>query len=124
MDFVDAISEGLKLADKWHDGPITYLGVQVAGFPNMLTLAGPQGASVSSNFPPCIEFAVDWATDLVHHLREQGVKRIEADAEAESARTVHPRKLAHARIRRPARCARSRRSYALVTILEHLTALL
>ena len=76
--------DGLKLADKWHDGPVTYLGVQVAGFPNMLTLAGPQGASVSSNFPPCIEFAVDWAADLISHLRKHGIGRIEADADAEA----------------------------------------
>jgi cation diffusion facilitator CzcD-associated flavoprotein CzcO len=78
---------GQKLADKWQDGPITYLGLQVAGFPNLLTLAGPQGASVSSNFPPSIEFGVEWATALIKHLREHGVQRVEASAAAEEAWT-------------------------------------
>ena len=75
---------GQKLADKWRDGPITYLGVSVAGFPNMFTLAGPQGASVSSNFPPNIEFAVNWATALIEYLGEHGYSRVETTREAES----------------------------------------
>jgi len=75
---------GQKLADKWRDGPVTYLGVSVAGFPNLFTLAGPQGASVSSNFPPNIEFAVNWATALIESLRERGCQRIETTEEAEA----------------------------------------
>lgn len=78
---------GQKLADKWHDGPITYLGLQVAGFPNMFTLAGPQGASVASNFPPSIEAGVEWATALIEYLREHNYPRIEASPEAEKAWT-------------------------------------
>jgi len=77
-------SGGQKLADKWRDGPVTYLGLATAGFPNLLTLAGPQGASVSSNFPPNIEVGVNWATDLIRYLREHGLTRIEATREAES----------------------------------------
>ena len=42
---------GQKLRDKWADGPITYLGMQVHGFPNMITLAGPQSGSASTNYP-------------------------------------------------------------------------
>jgi len=76
--------DGIKLADKWKDGPITCFGVQVAGFPNMFMLAGPQGASVASNFPPAIEAAVDWAADFMEQLYKEGVDRVEADADAES----------------------------------------
>lgn len=72
-----------RLSDKWHQGPVTYLGLMSAGFPNMLTLAGPQGASVSSNFPRAIEQAVDWATEFIQYFRAQGYRRFEADAEAE-----------------------------------------
>jgi len=74
---------GERLTDKWRDGPITYLGLQVSGFPNLLTLAGPQGASVSSNIPPAIEFAVDWATDLMTFMKEHGYERVEAEKDAE-----------------------------------------
>lgn len=75
---------GQKLADKWQHGPVTYLGVSVAGFPNLFTLAGPQGASVSSNFPPNIEFAVNWTTALIKELRARGGQRIETTQAAEA----------------------------------------
>ena len=32
---------GLKLKDKWKGGPQTYLGLTVAGFPNLFLLYGP-----------------------------------------------------------------------------------
>ncbi|MGD8416341.1 MAG: NAD(P)/FAD-dependent oxidoreductase [Pseudomonadales bacterium] len=74
---------GHTLREKWRDGPITYLGLASAGFPNLITLAGPQGASVSSNFPPNIEVGVDWAARLIGYLREHGLTRVEATPEAE-----------------------------------------
>jgi cation diffusion facilitator CzcD-associated flavoprotein CzcO len=80
--------EGRKLADKWRDGPITYLGLSTVGFPNLLTLAGPQGASVSSNFPPNIEVGVNWAAKLVEYMRERDLTRVEAEPEAEEAWTA------------------------------------
>ncbi len=76
--------DGATLRDKWFDGPVTYLGTQVSGFPNLITLAGPQSGSVSSNFPPGIEFVVDWATRLVTYMRDHGYKRVIADKEAEA----------------------------------------
>jgi cation diffusion facilitator CzcD-associated flavoprotein CzcO len=76
---------GHKLRDKWLDGPETYLGVQVAGFPNLIMLAGPQGASVSTNFPRAIETAVDWTMGLIEHLRAHGYERVECTPQAEQA---------------------------------------
>jgi cation diffusion facilitator CzcD-associated flavoprotein CzcO len=37
---------GCQLRDKWADGPVTYLGIMVSGFPNMIMLAGPQSVAV------------------------------------------------------------------------------
>ncbi|MCG2635103.1 MAG: NAD(P)/FAD-dependent oxidoreductase [Gammaproteobacteria bacterium] len=82
-------SGGRKLSNKWHDGPITYLGLQVAGFPNLITLAGPQSGSVLSNFPRGIEEVVDWSTNLVRHMRERGYSRVEPTREAEEKWTQH-----------------------------------
>jgi cation diffusion facilitator CzcD-associated flavoprotein CzcO len=76
--------DGLTLREKWHDDPITYLGVQVAGFPNLFTLAGPQGASVSTNFPPAIQTAVEWSSDLIEYLQKHNCTRIEPDIDAEN----------------------------------------
>ena len=44
-------TDGQTLRDKWINDPITYLGVQTHGFPNLFTLAGPTAGSVSTNFP-------------------------------------------------------------------------
>ena len=84
---------GQKLSDKWDDGPITFLGMQVHGFPNMLMLAGPQSGSASSNFPRGIESGVDWATDLISHVRDHGYSRFEPSEEAEQAWTDHVREM-------------------------------
>ena len=94
FDRIDiAGTSGHRLADKWHDGPVTYLGLQIAGFPNLITLAGPQGGSVSTNFPRGIEEAVDWTTALVKHMRAHGYTRIEATERAEKAWTAHVKEL-------------------------------
>ncbi len=74
---------GETLRQHWQDEPMTYLGVQVAGFPNLITLAGPQQASVATNFPPAIESAVEWASDLFSFMQEQGYTRIETTQDFE-----------------------------------------
>ena len=80
---------GQTLRDKWAEGPITYLGVQTAGFPNLLMLAGPQAGSGFTNFGRGIEEAVDWTTALLGHMREHGRSRIEATEDAEQAWCEH-----------------------------------
>src|SRR3984893_9316384 len=42
---------GAKLRDKWSDGPQTFLGMFVRGFPNFLMPSGPQSGSASTNYP-------------------------------------------------------------------------
>ncbi len=81
--------DGQKLFDKWRDGPVTYLGTFISGFPNLIMVAGPQSASSSSNFPRAIEVGVDWATELLSHLHQQEYSRVEASPEAEEAWTSH-----------------------------------
>ena len=80
---------GLRLKDKWGDGPRTYLGLQVAGFPNMLTLVGPHNAATFCNIPRCIEQNVEWVTDLLRHMGEKGYTRVEPTGAAEEAWTQH-----------------------------------
>jgi len=74
---------GDSLADKWHQGPSTYLGLFSHGFPNLLMVAGPQSVSGSTNFPRAIEGGVNWATQMLCHAIERGYTRFEAQAEAE-----------------------------------------
>ncbi len=82
-------SHGQKLRDKWRDGPVTLLGLQCAGFPNLITLAGPQSASVSTNFPRAIEDAVNWTTDLIRYMSEQNYVTVEASGQAEAEWSEH-----------------------------------
>ena len=91
IDFIG--TDGQKLRDKWVDSPITYLGVQIHGFPNMFTLAGPTAGSNSTNFPRGIEAGVDWATQLAERIVADGISRVEATAEAEQEWTEHVKEL-------------------------------
>lgn len=81
MDIVGC--DGLQLREKWVDGPRTAFGLSIHGFPNLLTLVAPQGASVSTNFPRGIEDSVNWATNFLEYAWAQGMTRFEATAEAE-----------------------------------------
>ncbi|HEX5527940.1 MAG TPA: cyclohexanone monooxygenase, partial [Methylomirabilota bacterium] len=80
---------GRRLREKWAEGPRTYLGLQIVGFPNLFTLVGPHNAASFCNIPRCIEQNVDWVTALIVHMREKGHTRVEATPEAERDWTQH-----------------------------------
>lgn len=78
--------EGVALADYWSEhGPLTHLGVAVAGFPNLFLVVGPGSPAPLSNFLALMEPHVDWITDCIAHMREKGHRSIDArpDAQAE-----------------------------------------
>ncbi len=85
---------GLSLRDKWAEGPRTYLGLQIAGFPNLFTITGPGSPSVLVNMPVAIEHHVDWISDCIEHMAEEGALRIEATPEAEDAWVEHSNEVA------------------------------
>lgn len=76
---------GVALKDYWAAGARTYLGLQVAGFPNLFTITGPGSPSVLSNFPTSIEQHVDWIAACLTHLTAHGYTTIEATPAAEVA---------------------------------------
>lgn len=81
--------DGATLADKWAHGPTTYLGLMTTGFPNFFTITGPGSPSVLSNMMVSIEQHVDWVTDRLVELREQGFDTIEPTATAEDGWVRH-----------------------------------
>ncbi len=81
--------EGQALRDKWADGPRTYLGLAVAGFPNFFTITGPSSPSVLSNMMVSIEQHVDWVTDCITWMRDRNLAVIEAEDEAENEWALH-----------------------------------
>ena len=87
---------GQTLREKWAEGPKTYLGVSVAGFPNLFMITGPGSPSVLSNMIVSIEQHVDWIADCLVHLRAHGLHRIEATVDAEEAWVAHVNEVGHA----------------------------
>ena len=85
---------GLSLRDKWSDGPKTYLGLQVAGFPNMFMITGPGSPSVLSNMSISIDQHIEWIGDFVDYMRERGIQVAEAEEAAETAWDSHVKEVA------------------------------
>jgi cyclohexanone monooxygenase len=81
IDIVGSTGETLRA--HWQEGVRTHLGVASAGFPNLVYLYGPQSPSGFCNGPTCAEVQGDWVVDLLAHLQQAGVTRIEATPEAE-----------------------------------------
>jgi cyclohexanone monooxygenase len=86
---------GQALRDKWASGPRTYLGIATAGFPNLFTITGPGSPSVLTNMMVSIEQHVDWVTDCITTLDEQGVTSIDATVEAEDSWVDHVNEVAN-----------------------------
>jgi cation diffusion facilitator CzcD-associated flavoprotein CzcO len=71
--------DGLSLGEFWAtEGPLSYLGLAVAGFPNLFTIQGPGSPSAATNFVAALEQHVDWIGDCITHLRSNGIRTIEA----------------------------------------------
>jgi cation diffusion facilitator CzcD-associated flavoprotein CzcO len=77
--------DGVALKDAWAGGPGTYLGLGVAGFPNLFIITGPGSPSVLTNMIVSIEQHVDWIADCIAYLRQNGFGRIEATPDAQAA---------------------------------------
>ncbi|HEY3065601.1 MAG TPA: NAD(P)/FAD-dependent oxidoreductase [Methylomirabilota bacterium] len=80
---------GQTLREKWAAGPRTYLGLAIAGFPNLFTITGPGSPSVLSNMIVSIEQHVDWIAACLDYMRAHGRRRIEATIAAEEAWVAH-----------------------------------
>ncbi|MEJ1968422.1 MAG: hypothetical protein WDN03_07265 [Rhizomicrobium sp.] len=80
---------GQSLREKWQDGPRSYLGLTIEGFPNLFTITGPGSPSVLSNMIASIEQHVEWIADYLRFAAEQNIVLIEATREAEDSWVQH-----------------------------------
>jgi cyclohexanone monooxygenase len=80
---------GRRIKDHWAEGPRSYLGLMIAGFPNMFTITGPGSPSVLTNMINSIEQHVEWIADCLVALNRRQQTSIEASAEAEAAWVRH-----------------------------------
>jgi cation diffusion facilitator CzcD-associated flavoprotein CzcO/acetyl esterase/lipase len=80
---------GKSLSSVWAQGPQTYLGLTVAGFPNLFMITGPGSPSVLSNMAVSIEQNADWVVDRLAALREAGFTTMEATETAQAGWAQH-----------------------------------
>ena len=89
-------SNGQSLRDKWEHGPRSYLGLLVAGYPNLFMITGPGSPSVLSNMLVSIEQHVDFICDCVEYMRTQGHRRFDTSLEKEAEWGNHVNDVANA----------------------------
>jgi cyclohexanone monooxygenase len=81
--------DGARIRDRWAAGPTSYLGLMMAGFPNLFTVTGPGSPSILTNVVVSIEHHVEWIGGCLDHMRRQGLTRIEPREEAEAEWVKH-----------------------------------
>ncbi|GAB3237297.1 NAD(P)/FAD-dependent oxidoreductase [Mycolicibacterium hippocampi] len=76
--------DGMSLAEFWGtEGPYSYLGIAVSGFPNLFIIQAPGSPSAATNFVAALEQHVEWIGDCLSHLRAHGHRTIEALPDAQ-----------------------------------------
>jgi cation diffusion facilitator CzcD-associated flavoprotein CzcO len=84
--------DGVRLAEEWANGPSSYLGLGVPGFPNTFMITGP--GSTFGNMPVVIEHHVEWIADLIDHMMRSGHDLVEASPAAAARWTRQMAKVA------------------------------
>jgi cyclohexanone monooxygenase len=86
LDKIDIVGrDGHRLRDDWADGPRTYLGLGVDGFPNLFLVSGPGAPAVLANMVLHAEAHVNWIADAIAHLDAHGHRAMEATVDAVDA---------------------------------------
>lgn len=75
--------DGLRVSQKWSEGARSYLGIMMAGFPNLFMTTGPNGPAALANIIRISENDVDWIADAMRHMSATGQTAMEPTAEAE-----------------------------------------
>jgi len=77
--------EGVTMREKWREGPTTYLGMMVSGFPNLFMVHGPGSPSVLAGMIMGGEWQVNWIARVIDEMEKGGFERIDATKEAEES---------------------------------------
>ena len=85
---------GVALQDKWQFGPAAYLGLQISGFPNLFMVTGPGSPSVLCNMLVAIEQHINWISDCISHMEDNGLSQIEPTEQAEEQWVVQVNQVA------------------------------
>ncbi|MEQ9451187.1 MAG: NAD(P)/FAD-dependent oxidoreductase [Pseudomonadales bacterium] len=75
--------QGVSLKNKWHSGFDNYLGIMIAGFPNLFMIHGPGTPGVLYNMPLGAEREAQWIGNCIQHLQKEGLGAVEPTPDAE-----------------------------------------
>jgi cation diffusion facilitator CzcD-associated flavoprotein CzcO len=75
--------DGTPMAESWHEGVHTYLGMLCHGFPNTFMVYSPQAPTALSNGPTILECQVDFVVATIAKLESEHAKSIEPTRSAE-----------------------------------------
>jgi cyclohexanone monooxygenase len=81
--------DGHTLSEAWAEGPRSYLGLMVAGFPNLFAITGPSSPGVLANVIFSIDQHVNWIADCLVHMARIGATEIDTGPEAEAEWQAH-----------------------------------
>jgi cyclohexanone monooxygenase len=95
---------GRLLREDWVDGPRTYLGVSMVGYPNLFVCVGPGSPAVLATYPTQIELQVGWIADFIRFLDEHGFTSAEAELWAQDAWCDHVNEVAEGTMFTAASC--------------------
>jgi cyclohexanone monooxygenase len=99
LDKIDIRGKGgARLKDRWAEGPRTYLGLLVAGFPNLFLVTGPGSPSVLCNMAVAIEQHVEWISDCIAWMSDHQAGSIEATETAQDEWVAHVNEVADATV--------------------------
>jgi len=76
---------GMSLKERWSDRFHNYLGIAIAGFPNLFMIHGPGSPGVFYNMPLGAERQMHWIGECMRRLREQGLGAVEPTQDSEKA---------------------------------------
>ena len=75
---------GVRLADAWRDGPEAYLGIAVAGFPNLFMLYGPNTNLGHNSIIYMLESQIRYVMQAIAHLDSMPGACLEVSAQAQT----------------------------------------
>ena len=76
---------GKTLKEKWADGPTSYFGLMIAGFPNLFMIHGPLSPGALAQMITTGEWQVDHVARIIEELEASEYERIDATEEGEQS---------------------------------------
>lgn len=86
---------GVSIQEKWKAGPLNYLGLTVAGFPNFFNIAGPGSTSAFTLGTLAIEHHVNWIAGCILYMKSKSYSSAVATDEAEQGWVAYVNRAAH-----------------------------